>query len=229
MSSKNISGIGGYMGGAGNIGGVYSSTSSFIANNYTQPDNYSNYSNNNTRAAAKRNLNYGINTPLLYDMQSPINYNQQNYLDYYSINNYKNPYQHTNSTRRRASTLAEAWIELYQAQHGGAMPSDEELEDFIDWWLGQGFLAPSVDPDPDPDPGIPGLYESWLEMFRAEMERDPVSLSELEDYIKWKMGEGPFSPYEDLPTGELPLVMMLLLSACYCIKRKIKTTHTNKT
>ena len=197
--------------------GIYSSTSRLVENNQTT--NNSNYS---TRAAARRNINYPTyagNTPQLYDLSSPITYgntDETGYMNYMSSIN-KTAAQTT--SRKKASTLAEAWIELYQSYHGGDMPSDEELEEFIKWWQGQGYLTPTVDPDPTPT--IPGLYDAWLEMFRAELGRDPIDLAELEKYIKWKQGLGPFTPYEELPLGN-GIWLLLLLAAAYAAETRRK-------
>ena len=117
-------------------------------------------------------------------------------------------------------------MQKYYDYYGYYPASTEDLQEFIDWWLGQGLYAPEPIPDSS---GPSSIYASWLDKFYDQYGRYPNDTEELEEFIRWCQGEGIYTD-NGVPLGD-GLWILMLLAALFTLTNvlfKRKTTRSNQ-
>lgn len=105
--------------------------------------------------------------------------------------------------------MYQAWADKYREYYGYDPASTADLQEFIDWWLGQGLFAPEPD-DTSTAGGPSSIYTAWLDKFYDYYGRYPYTDEELEEFIRWWQGTGIYT--EPVGDGLWPLLLLALLN-----------------
>ena len=101
----------------------------------------------------------------------------------------------------KVAGMYNAWREKYYEYYGYYPTDNNDLQAFIDFWLGEGLVAPTVEDGGSSTGGAGSIYSLWVDRFMDYYGRLPNDDKELQDFIDWWMGSGLFNPDDDDPSS----------------------------